>query len=291
MLVVFEPLTRNIGKMPAALVLLFLLFSLVPALAAGARASAWVEFREVRVRLLMLDWPPGDPVIRGGIGIRLQPDYKTYWRNPGDSGVPPVADVSGSEGIAGFELLFPFPTRFDDGAGGHSWGYKRDIILPFTARREGDGPIRLVMKLDFAVCGTMCIPLTAELKLDPGQSQPDPVVASLVRAHERLPKMLSPPELAKTITAQRVPGGEKPSFELEVHHAGENADFALFAEAKGYFHVGDPVQTARGTYRVTLMGRPSPGAGGRFGPVRLTFGTKNSAYEGVIDLDGLSPAP
>lgn len=291
MLVVFEPLTRNIARMPVALALLFLLCSLVPALAAGARASAWAEFREVRVRLLMLDPAPGDPVIRGGIGIRLHPEYKTYWRNPGDSGVPPVADVSGSEGIAGFELLFPFPTRFDDGAGGHSWGYKRDVILPFTARRDGSGPIRLVMKLDFAVCGTMCIPLTAELKLDPGQPQPDDVAASVGRAHERLPKTLSSPELAKTVTARRVPGAEKPAFELDILHAGEIADFALFAEAKGYFHVGDPVRTAQGTYLVKLMGRASPGAGGKFGPVRLTFGTKNSAFEGVIDLDGLPPAP
>lgn len=291
MLVVFERLNPNIGGMPAFIALTFLLASLAPALAAGARASAWADFREVRVRLLMLESAPGETIIRGGIGIRLQPDYKTYWRNPGDSGVPPVADLSGSEGLSGFELLFPFPSRFDDGAGGHSWGYKRDVILPFTARREGNGPLRLVMKLDFAVCGTMCIPLTAELKLDPGQWQTDDVAASLKRAHERLPKLLPSADLAKSIIARRVPGAEKPSFELEIRHDGENPDFAVFAEAKGYFHVGDAMQKSPGTYLVKLMGRPSPGAGGKFGPVRLTFGTKNSAYEGVIDLDGLPSAP
>ncbi|MBN8532939.1 MAG: hypothetical protein J0L51_02500 [Rhizobiales bacterium] len=291
MLVVFERLNRNIGDMPAFLALVLLLVSLAPSLAAGARASAWAEFREVRVRLLMLEAAPGDTIIRGGIGIRLQPDYKTYWRSPGDSGVPPVADLSGSEGIAGFELLFPFPSRFDDGAGGHSWGYKRDIILPFTARREGNGPIRLKMKLDFAVCGTMCIPLTADLKLDPGQLQSDDIVASLQRAHERLPRVIPSADMMKKIVTRRVPGAEKPSFEIEIRHDGEDPDFAVFAEAKGYFHVGDAVQKSPGIYRVKLMGRPAPGTGGKFGPVRLTFGTKNSAYEGVIDLDGLPAAP
>lgn len=273
------------------LALALLIFGLAPTLAAGARASAWAEFREVRVHLLMLDPAPGDTTIRGGIGIRLQPEYKTYWRSPGDSGVPPVVDMAGSEGISGFELAFPFPTRFDDGAGGHSWGYKRDVILPFTAKREGSGPIRLVMKLDFAVCGTMCIPLAAQLRLDPGQMQPDEIAVALKRAHERLPKLLSPTETSQRVAARRMPSTEKQSFELEIRHDGESADFALFAEAKGYFHVADAVLKAPGTYLVKLMGRPSPGASGQFGPVRLTFGTKNSAFEGVIDLDGLPSAP
>ncbi|MGL5448528.1 MAG: protein-disulfide reductase DsbD domain-containing protein [Rhabdaerophilum sp.] len=271
--------------------LVLLISGFAPALAAGARASAWAEFREVRVRLLLLEPIAGDTLIRGGIGIRLQPDYKTYWRSPGDSGVPPVVDVSGSEGVSGFELAFPFPTRFDDGAGGHSWGYKRDIILPFTAKREGNGPVRLVMKLDFAVCGTMCIPLAAELKLDPGQTQPDEIAVALKRAHERLPKVLNPAEIGQRVAARRIPSNEKQGFELEIRHESASAEFALFAEAKGYFHVADAVQKAPGTYLVKLMGRPSPGGGGKFGPVRLTFGTSQNAYEGIIDLDGLPPAP
>jgi DsbC/DsbD-like thiol-disulfide interchange protein len=291
LLVVFEHLARNIFRMRAVLALAFLTLGLAPALAAGARASAWAEFREVRVRVLMLEPHPGDTTIRGGIGIRLAPDYKTYWRSPGDSGVPPVVDMAGSEGLSAFELAFPFPTRFDDGAGGHSWGYKRDVILPFTAKREGNGPIRVKMKLDFAVCGTMCIPLSAELTLDPGQPQPEDVTAALGRAHERLPKRLSEAEIARKIVARRLAGEGKQSFELDIRDAGESPDFTLFAEAKGYFHVADPVSSAPGVYRVQLMGRPSPGAGGKFGPVRLTFGTKNSAYEGVIDLDGLPVAP
>lgn len=287
MLVVFERLSRNISVMRAWIALVVFLFCLAPAQAAGARASSWAEFREVRVRLLMLEPAPGDTSIRGGIGIRLEPDFKTYWRNPGDSGVPPMADITGSEGISGFELAFPMPTRFDDGAGGHSWGYKSDIILPFTAKREGNGPIRLVMKLDFAVCGTMCIPLSATLTLAPGQSQPEEVSAALKRAHERLPKLLSPTEMSERVTARRVPNAEKPSFELEIRHDADKTEFALFAEARGYFHVADATRKSPGLYLVKLMGRPSPGMGGKFGPVRLTFGTKNNASEGVIDLDGL----
>lgn len=291
MLVVFEQPSRNIVGMHTWLALLLCFLGLAPALADGARASPWVEFLEVRVRLLMLEPAPGDGIIRGGIGMRLAPDYKTYWRNPGDSGVPPVVDMTGSEGISGFELAFPMPTRFDDGAGGHSWGYKSDIILPFTAKREGSGPIKLVMKLDFAVCGTMCIPLTAALTLASGQLQPDNITAALKHAHERLPKLLSPAEIATRVIARRLPGTDKPSFELEIRYEAESADFAAFAEARGYFHVADAVRKAPGLYLVKLMGRPSPGTDGKFGPVRITFGKKNNAFEGVIDLDGLPLTP
>lgn len=277
--------------MRAVFLCLAMMLGLFPALAEAVRVSDWVEFREARVRLLLLEPQPGETVLRGGIGIRLMPDYKTYWRSPGDSGVPPLADIGGSTGVSGFELLFPFPSRFDDGAGGQAWGYKRDVILPFTLRREANAPLDLRMKLDFAVCGTMCIPLAAELRLAGGQPGSADVVAALRRAHENLPRRLEPADAAKLIAIRRLPSDGKALFELDIHHEATLTDFSLFPEAKGYFHVDEASQKAPGLFSVKLKGRPAPGTGGKFGPVRLTFGSKKQPLEAMIDLDGLNPSP
>ena len=58
----------------------------------------------------------GDRVLRAGVEIKLQPGWKTYWRYPGDSGVPPVFDFSASENVKTVTVLYPTPMRFPDGA-------------------------------------------------------------------------------------------------------------------------------------------------------------------------------
>src|SRR5437899_11365323 len=69
-------------------------------------------------------------VLLGGIAFQLQPGWKTYWRSPGDSGVPPRFDFSKSENIEAVTVLWPAPMKFDDGAGGHSLGYHHQVVLP-----------------------------------------------------------------------------------------------------------------------------------------------------------------
>ena len=291
MWVVFELLRRNMAFMPWLLAIFALLLSLVPALAGGARASAWAEFREARLRLLLIEPAPGDMVIRGGVGIRLMPDYKTYWRNPGDSGVPPMFDFAGSKGASDFEVRFPMPTRFDDGAGGQAWGYKTDVILPFSAKKTGNGPISLSLKLDFAVCGTICIPLSAHLHLEGGHPVGNDVIDAIRHAEARVPNRLSPADLAARMRIERRDAGERPVFTLDIRHDAELEDFAVFTESRGYLHIKAPVQVAPGRYQVVLKGQPPPGDDKRFGPVRFTFGSKKEPYEGFLDLDGNDTSP
>src|SRR3569832_608023 len=69
-------------------------------------------------------------VLLGGIAFQLQPGWKTYWRTPGDSGVPPRFDFSKSDNIDAVTVLWPAPMKFDDGAGGHSLGYRDQFVLP-----------------------------------------------------------------------------------------------------------------------------------------------------------------
>lgn len=291
MWVVLEPFRGHIAKMRVLCAAFFVLAGLVPAMAGGVRVSPWAEFREARVRLILVEPAPGDSTIRGGIGIRLMPDYKTYWRNPGDSGVPPVFDFSASKGAAEFDVRFPMPTRFDDGAGGQAWGYKSDVILPFVAKRIGQGPVSLALKLDFAVCGTMCIPLAAQLQLEGGQSAGLEVLEAVARAESRVPKRLAPADLAARVQVVKREAGERPIFTLEIRHEASPEDFALFTESRGYLHIKTPIPVASGRYQVVLKGQPPSGSDKGFGPVRLTFGSKKEPYDGLLDLDGNGASP
>src|SRR3954451_11370955 len=63
-------------------------------------------------------------VLLGGIAFQLQPGWKPYWRTAGDSGVPPRFDFSKSENIEAVTVLWPAPMKFEDGAGGYSFGYQ-----------------------------------------------------------------------------------------------------------------------------------------------------------------------
>ena len=105
-------------------------------------------------------------MFRAGVEIKLKEGWKTYWRYPGDSGVPPVLDFSKSQNVKAVTVLYPAPTRFPDGAGGNSIGYKGDVILPLHVVPQDAGkPVTLNLKLDYAVCEKLCVPAEAKLEL------------------------------------------------------------------------------------------------------------------------------
>src|SRR2546423_15432792 len=104
---------------------------LVPSAALKVRAedpSPWQRDAHSAVRLLA--GSRSGAVLLGGIAIQLQPGWHTYWRTPGDSGVPPRFDFSNSDNVEAVTVLWPAPHKFDDGAGGTSLGYKHQITLP-----------------------------------------------------------------------------------------------------------------------------------------------------------------
>src|SRR5467141_2360576 len=139
----------------------------VSCLAIEARAedaSPWVQDGHSSVRLLA--GSRSGAVLLGGIAFQLEPGWKTYWRNPGDSGVPPRFDFSKSENIEAVTVLWPAPTKFDDGAGGHSLGYRNQVVLPLRiVAKSADKPVTLRADIHYAVCEKLCIPVQANAEL------------------------------------------------------------------------------------------------------------------------------
>lgn len=141
-----------------------LAISLLPSQARSQDASPWQRDGHSAVRLLA--GSRSGTVLLGGIAFQLQPGWKTYWRNPGDSGVPPRFDFSKSDNVEAVTVLWPAPTKFDDGAGGHSLGYHDQVVLPLRiVTKNPDKPVTLRATISYAVCEKICIPVEAKADL------------------------------------------------------------------------------------------------------------------------------
>src|SRR5229473_8353225 len=112
-------------------------------------ASPWQRDGHSAVRLLA--GSRSGAVLLGGIAFQLQPGWKTYWRTPGDSGVPPRFDFSKSENIEAVTVMWPAPLKFDDGAGGVSLGYHDQTVLPLRiVPKSADRPVMLRAEINYA---------------------------------------------------------------------------------------------------------------------------------------------
>ncbi|MBV8696922.1 MAG: cytochrome C biogenesis protein [Bradyrhizobium sp.] len=136
----------------------------LPAASSAEDASPWQSEGHSAVRLLA--GSRSGAVLLGGVAFQLQPGWKTYWRTPGDSGVPPRFDFSKSENVEAVTVLWPAPLMFDDGAGGHALGYHDKVVLPLRiVVKNADKPVILRANINYAVCNQICIPVDASAEL------------------------------------------------------------------------------------------------------------------------------
>jgi len=141
----------------------------------------------VEVRLLP-GWRTASGTHMGGIRIRLAPGWKTYWRVPGEAGLPPVLDWGRSQNLADARVRFPIPSVFETN-GYRTIGYTDEVVLPIelTPLRRGQ-PIRIDGKLELGVCQDICMPMTVLLQGEmPVGGKSDPLIrAALANQPRRL---------------------------------------------------------------------------------------------------------
>lgn len=129
----------------------------------AADASGWDGDQRAAVRLVA--GAQRGAVHRAGIEIRLAPGWKTYWRYPGDSGIPPRFDFSNSKNVKSVTVRFPAPHRFTDESG-TSIGYKKGVVFPLdVVAQNAAQPVMLVVKADYAVCEKICVPAEGKAEL------------------------------------------------------------------------------------------------------------------------------
>src|ERR1700753_3297259 len=151
--------SRQIGAVGLALAAV-----LVAAHAVAPAASAWDGDARSAVRLIAGD-ARSDAPLRAGMEIRLAPGWKTYWRYPGDSGVPPRFDFGGSSNVQQVTVLWPTPHGYSDGSG-QSIGYKGGVILPLQVQaKDPTKPVTVRLKVEYAICEKLCVPAEGSAEL------------------------------------------------------------------------------------------------------------------------------
>lgn len=115
--------------------------------------------------------------------LRLAPGWKTYWRSPGDAGIPPEFDWSGSTNVASVRLHWPVPHVFSLN-GMQTIGYREDLVLPVEIQaRDPRQPIHLRVAIDLGVCRDICLPATLDMTADlPPRGSPDPAIEGALNA-------------------------------------------------------------------------------------------------------------
>ena len=108
--------------------------------ACAGETSAWDGDQRAAVRLIA-GAPRGSgaaSIHHAGVEVHLAPGWKTYWRYPGDSGVPPRFDFSGSRNLKSASVRYPAPHRLTDESG-TSIGYKGDVVFPLDVTPQDAG--------------------------------------------------------------------------------------------------------------------------------------------------------
>jgi DsbC/DsbD-like thiol-disulfide interchange protein len=207
-------------------------------------ASPWVEIHNARARLLGGPSPTkGSKSYVAAVEITLGEGWKTYWRMPGDAGVPPMFDWTGSGNVASLEVLYPAPSRMSEPAA-ETIGYKKSVLFPVEiVPKDASRPVDLALAMEFGVCRDICIPAEAKfsLSLRPASLSGTPSPA-IVAALEKVPRRETgrrafDPRL-KSATA--ILEGDAPRLTIEASFPRGSASADIFIEAPEGLYVPLP---------------------------------------------------
>lgn len=124
-----------------------------------AHAASAQQLDEIVTLTVEPGWQTDDGTWMAALRFTLAPGWKTYWRAPGDAGIPPHFTWSGESNIAAISVIWPVPHVFDQ-AGMRSIGYAGELVLPVEIwPRDDKLAPRLAGQVDIGVCQEICVPV------------------------------------------------------------------------------------------------------------------------------------
>jgi DsbC/DsbD-like thiol-disulfide interchange protein len=156
--------------------------ALMTSLAALGPAQATTQ-DDVLSAALVPGWQTPSGSHMAAVNLTLAPGWKTYWRSPGDAGIPPSFNWSGSQNVASVRIHWPAPSVFHSN-GMQSIGYHDHLLLPVEVKPlDPSLPVVLSLKMELGVCDEICLPATVMLRSDliaPGA--PDAAITAALQA-------------------------------------------------------------------------------------------------------------
>ena len=139
---------------------------------AFAGETAWQEVAPgVKLRLISTDQIKPNGTMLLGLEIDMPENTKTYWRVPGDTGLPTELDFAASTGVVGHRILWPYPTR-DEKPDYLDYVYFGPTVLPIEVTLA-PGAAQAEISAVLGVCSDICIPAQASFSLPLTNEEPD----------------------------------------------------------------------------------------------------------------------
>lgn len=238
-----------------------------------------------------------DGRIDAGLAIDLPEGWKTYWRTPGDAGIPPSIEANGSTGVTPIVVRFPAPERFDE-AGLTAVGYTSSVVLPIEARLADPAkPGRIALTVMIGLCHDICVPFETHLEAEVGpQGATDAATAAAIAAARA--KVPQPAEAGRPPSVARVAreaGPNGPRLVAEVAMPREVAKHDVFVEGPTPdWSLPQPVRIgARDGHELwafDLDGHPKDADLSKLA-LRFTLVADERAIEQIVPLDARTTAP
>lgn len=165
--------------------------ALTLAVPAEAASTDWSGDGRAAVRLVTRADAVGDTgSLEAGLEFRYAAGWHGYWRSPGDTGIPPMADWSASRNVTSATIAWPAPHRLVV-SGVQNAIYVGRVLLPVAlSLSERHVFTRLAVSVDHAACSNICVPLHADLSLDlpAGLATVSAEAPAIAAAREQVPK-------------------------------------------------------------------------------------------------------
>ena len=258
--------------------------SLLLGLVAGPVAATTQD--DVLSAALLPGWQTETGTRMAGLELDLAPGWKTYWRSPGDAGIPPSFDWSGSVNVKAVRIHWPAPSVFLT-AGMQTIGYHDRVILPVEITPIDPGqPMRLAVEVQLGICDKICLPASVSLTSNLGASGADDGISAALA--QRAATAAEAGVSGVSCTIDPIPDGLRLTARIRLADPGQSE--------VGAFETGDPAVwvaaavTRREGGELVTMTELVPPNGAPFALERSAV-TMTILYAGVaIEVRGC-PAP
>lgn len=253
--------------------------------ATQAATSEWVTSPGGMVRLVAAQ-PKQDGTIPATLEVKLNAGWKTYWREPGASGIPPQVTIDPTSGVVLEKIGFPVPKTFDDGVVRYV-GYDRPVAFPLTLRRvQGAGDVNIRASVFLGICEDICIPVQGELTLALKQGDLDNPLDG-ARIDDAIAALPEAPSGDFAVTASHY-DADKAVLNVSFHLPDGNDHPELFLAGPSGVSFGKPEITTEGetglgaTVPVRLRGKDKELKGK---PIVVTIRAKGRSMETTLAFD------
>lgn len=225
----------------------------------NAAQSPWASADQLRARMITVpDDIGGEKIFEGGIEVELTQGWHTYWKVPGDAGLPPTFAWDDAQNVESVEILFPVPERKDE-AGLQVFGYTDHVFLPFkVALVDPAKPVKLNLDMQMMVCHEICVPQTVKLELDvpnSGAEKLNPAHKSLLEMEKR--KLPAAEETSSLKPLTVVIGKDALAVGVMSKSGFENIDMTAYSDGL-YFTVKPKVEIDATDKKTAILSIPKP---------------------------------